>query len=314
MKYLLDESSPEEREQVKNWLALELSNQQYYEHFKLIWEQSRQYRPLYTTDEDAAWKKFQRRIHNTSSTAGTSKAVVRNFGWMGKAAVVLLVVAAAWLTLLFINDRTIHTIVAKTGKSSLVDTLPDGSVITLNKNSLVKYPERFTGGTRKISLEGEAFFNISPDKAKPFIIQVNDVSVRVVGTSFNIKSINGNTEVIVETGVVQVIKNRHSIRLTPKEKTTIHRTDTILAKQAVTDNLYNFYRTKKFYCENTPLWKLVLALNEEYKVNIVIARKDLRTIPLTTVFYDEPLDNILVIIGETLNLSVTHSGDQIVLQ
>lgn len=314
MKYLLGEAGPEERSQVDNWLAAALSNRNYYEDFKLIWEQSLQQTSLSTVDKEVAWKRFQDRIYNTSPKAVHSTSMVKNHRWMQLAAIFILVVAGAWLILRLMNDRSIQTIVSQTGKSSRVDTLPDGSVITLNRNSLLKYPERFTGKTRRISLEGEAFFNVSPDKSKPFIVQVNDLTVRVVGTSFNIKSFNGKTEVIVETGIVQVTKNLHSVRLAPKEKITVHQADSVLVKQPVTDKLYNFYRTKKFYCENTPLWKLVMALNEEYNVNIIIARKDLRTLPLTTVFDDETLEKILSVISETFNISITRSGDQIVLQ
>ena len=314
IKYLLDEASSREVKRVENWLAANDANQQYYDHFRLIWEQSRQYQAPGTITGDAAWKRFQQRIHNQVPGSVPPRASVKSFAWMRTAAVFILLVGGTWLFLRFLNDDPVRIIALQSGEKSKKDTLPDGSVITLNKNSRVSYPEKFAGKTRKITMEGEAFFNVSPDKEKPFIIEVNDLSVRVVGTTFNIKTVNGNTEVIVETGIVQVIKKSHSIRLTPKEKITVNKADSVLIKQPVTDSLYNYFRTKKFYCENTALWKLVQVLNEEYNVNIFIARKELRTLPLTTVFDDEPLDKILAIISETLNISVTRSGNQIILK
>lgn len=314
VKHLLGETAPEEAQLVERWLAVEEANRTYYEHFRLIWEQSGQYRTTGSINEEAAWTRFQHRIHNHPQKLRATKHIFRSFGWLRLAAIFVLAVAGAWLTFQFMNKQTVKTKVSQAWKTSQIDTLPDGSVITLNKNSLIRYPEKFTGGTRRISLEGEAFFKISPDREKPFVIQINDVSVRVVGTSFNVKSFNGNTEVIVETGIVQVIKNHHSIRLAPKEKTIVHPSDSILVKQLVTDKLYNYYRTKTFYCDNTPLWKLVQALNEEYNVNIIIARKDIRALKLSTEFNDEPLDKILTILGETFNISITRSGDQIILQ
>ena len=98
------------------------------------------------------------------------------------------------------------------------DTLPDGSFVTLNKNSSIHYPKKFPGRKRNIELKGEAFFTVTPDKEKPFVISVNDVTVTVVGTSFNIKSVSGKTQVVVESGIVQVTKNNKTIELKPAGK------------------------------------------------------------------------------------------------
>ena len=194
------------------------------------------------------------------------------------------------------------------------DTLPDGSIVTLNKHSALSYPGKFKGGNRSISLQGEAFFQVTPDKSKPFIVKVNDVTVRVVGTSFNIKSINGNTEVIVETGIVQVIRKNQRVDLHANDKLLVKSSDSLLEKQKETGTLYNYYRTKQFECDNTPLWKLVEILNQAHDANIVIANDKLRNLPLTTTFNNESLDNILEVIRQTFKIAVVRSGDTIILQ
>src|SRR6185295_8602769 len=94
----------------------------------------------------------------------------------------------------------------QTGQNVLVDTLSDGSVITLNKRSTITYPSKFKGNTRAIALKGEAFFNVAPDQKKPFIISVNDEQETVVGTSFNIKSENGNTADSLALETVHALK------------------------------------------------------------------------------------------------------------
>ena len=77
--------------------------------------------------------------------------------------------------------------------------------------------------------------------------------------------------------------------------------------------MYNYYRTKEFVCKATPLRKLLAVLNEAYNVHIVIADSKLADMPLTATFKDEPLDNILKVIKETLNLTIEHKGTDIVL-
>jgi transmembrane sensor len=67
-------------------------------------------------------------------------------------------------------------------------------------------------------LKGEAFFKVSADKSRPFIISINDVKVTVVGTAFNVKGDGKGTIVIVESGIVKVNNLKDSVRLTAGEK------------------------------------------------------------------------------------------------
>jgi ferric-dicitrate binding protein FerR (iron transport regulator) len=201
-----------------------------------------------------------------------------------------------------------------TDENVLTDSLPDGTLVTLNKHSRIYYPEKFTGVSRNISLQGEAFFSVAADAAHPFVIHINNVAIKVVGTSFNVRDIQGNTEVIVETGIVEVTGKSVSVRLQPKEKVVVNKKDSVLANEKVTGKLYNYYVTREFVCDGTPLWKLVEILNEAYEVNIVIGRKELKELPLTTTFDNESLDNILNIISQTFNIQVTRQEDKIVLE
>ena len=142
------------------------------------------------------------------------------------------------------------------------------------------------------------------------------MQVTVVGTSFNIKSENGNTEVVVETGIVRVTRSGKTVELVAGEKIVIHPGDSVAAKEAVTDKLYNYYRSKEFVCDDTPLWKLVQVINEAYDVNIVIGRKELNDLTLTTTFNNESLDQILEVIRLSFDdITITKKEDgQIILQ
>jgi ferric-dicitrate binding protein FerR (iron transport regulator) len=237
-----------------------------------------------------------------------------NFSLVRIAAAIVLIIGMGALGYLFFNNAAPKQMLAQTQGNVLKDTLSDGSMVTLNKRSSLSYPEQFKGNKRKVALKGEAFFNVAPDKTKPFIISVNDVEVTVVGTSFNVKSENGNTEVIVETGVVKVTKAGKTIELRPGQKTMIAAADSSPVKQEVTDKLYNYYRSREFDCENTPLWKLVEVLNEAYDAHIVIGTPEIRNKPITTTFNNESLEHILDIIKETFYITITRNGDEIILQ
>ncbi|RYE20288.1 MAG: DUF4974 domain-containing protein, partial [Sphingobacteriales bacterium] len=197
---------------------------------------------------------------------------------------------------------------------TITGALPDGSFVTLNKHSHIEFSENRNGKTRDVKLTGEAFFNVAPDKSKPFIISVNDVKVQVVGTSFNVKSDVKKTEVIVETGIVKVAKNSNDVTLKPNEKATVYSNAAKPVKELNDDVLYNYYRTKEFVCNATPLWRLADVLNEAYGVNINIPDQRLRQMAITTTFRNEPIENILAVIGETFNIKVERKGNYIVLR
>jgi ferric-dicitrate binding protein FerR (iron transport regulator) len=312
VKYLLGEATEEERLQVEAWMASDVAHKKQYEDFKTIWEESKQLALVSTVDENAGWQRFKQRVERPKG-----KTVVRTMrpkAWLRIAALFIVVIGAGYFGYKLFNEKPIETIVVASNKVPLVDTLPDGSVVTLNKNSQLDYPSKFKGDTRTIALKGEAFFNVTPNKEKPFIIHVNDVTVRVVGTSFNVKSVNGVTEVIVETGIVQVIRNHKMVELHPKEKTKVTQQDSILKKEEERDKLYKYYRSKEFVCDGTPLWKLVQALNEAYDVHIEIENPKLRSERLDVTFNNESLDQILDVIVETLKIEKTQEKDRIILR
>ena len=85
------------------------------------------------------------------------------------------------------------------------NVLPDGSLIALNKGSVIEYSKRFNRTKREMTLKGEAFFNVSSNKDKPFLIHCLQTTTRVVGTKFNIYSdpVLNEVKVSVTEGVVE---------------------------------------------------------------------------------------------------------------
>jgi transmembrane sensor len=310
VKYLLEEASASERTMVEQWILQDPEQANYFHQFQRVWKESRRLAATTITDENAAWKRFQARIHQ--------RPVVKKIygqSWWKIAAVFVLLAGVGFISYLALNkEGSIKNVTAQTANTILTQTLPDGSNITLNKNSSITYPSKFKGDSRPVNLKGEAFFNVHPDKSKPFLIHVNELTIKVVGTSFNVRSRNGITEVIVATGIVQVMKGKQVVELKPKEKLLVRESDSLLLKKPEKEKLYNYYLTREFVCDNTPLWKLVEVLNEAYGVHITIRGKQNRALPLTVTFPNESLDHILEVISLTFGLKVERSGDEIILE
>ncbi|MCD8167244.1 MAG: FecR domain-containing protein [Bacteroides sp.] len=110
-------------------------------------------------------------------------------------------------------------------------TLPDGSTLVVNACSHVRYPQSFAKDNRQIYLEGEAYFQVAPNKNHPFIITTSKFDIKVLGTSFNVKAYpeDENNSVTVESGKVQIDLPEAMLRLSGQEE---------LAFNTVTEEFY----------------------------------------------------------------------------
>jgi len=371
VKHLLGETGPEESARVESWLAADPANRHYYEHFRLIWQESRRLGDNSRgsdEQEEAAWQKFRQRIHRPSPerTSGSlsitelakvtpekerveaappkgqtldvwrnwtkfsKRPIVPNLqavkatpptvprrrilpSWARVAAILLLVASITGLVYLAGHNTAAPDKIVASNTAVLTDTLPDGSLITLNKQSDISYPAKFKS-QRTVKLQGEAFFKIASEKEKPFRVYTNGITITVLGTSFNVRNKGTTTEIIVESGLVRVTDSLHSILLHPSEKLILHKGDTTLSRDATRSELYKYYRTKEFICDNTPLWQLAESLEEAYDVKIEIASPLLRQQKINTVFRNASLDQILSVIQETFRIKVIRSGDKVTLQ
>ncbi len=309
IKFLLGESSEAENLQMQNWLAADAKHQKYFVEMQLIWATSKRLGAQHLEDEDIAWKKFKAKADERKA----QQSKQNNFIWLKIAASVVLISTLSWLGYQYFKTPEIITEQTLATTSTVI--LPDGSEVKLNKNSALSYPENFEGNKREVSLtKGEAFFNVTPNKNKPFIIQTKDIMVRVVGTSFNVKCSAKETEVIVETGTVKVSKKLNEISLHRGEKVIAYAQNQQLEKEQVKDQLYNYYFTKSFVANGTPLWRMVEVLNEAYNVKIVIQNENLKNLQLTSTFKNESLDNILNVLQETFHLKIIKENNRIILK
>lgn len=150
--------------------------------------------------------------------------------WYAAAAVVLVVFGLGWLTLHFRNtpagtpeislEKPGFTTRTNSTEQVLALHLPDGSVVSLEPRSSLSYAEDFTGDTREVYLKGRAFFDVSGNPEKPFLVYSGQIVTRVVGTSFwvNEKAGPREIEVSVVSGKVSVSTQDPSSRLPADRK------------------------------------------------------------------------------------------------
>lgn len=298
IKYIVGETSAAERNEVETWIAADPSNRQAYERLHTLWQYSKTPQPGVTPDVDVAWTRFTSRKAEDNAVHTAPMTLRKNKSWkrmVAAAAVLLIVISGAFW---YFNNGTEF----RTESLAEVLTLPDESTITLNKNSRLSYARNFNRRDRVVTLEGEAFFDVAKNPQKPFTIHVQDIDVRVVGTSFNIRSTKELTEVAVETGIVKVMGKGQTYTLKANDRLVFKKGVAQAEVSRISNQLYQYYRTNMFVCNRTPLTELVQGLSDAYGVPIDIQNPLLEQQHLTSKYpRTDSVEPILQKVALTLN-------------
>jgi transmembrane sensor len=147
------------------------------------------------------------------------------FGSVAAAAVLLFLGGRMWISRESDSkpvQPALQQLVTKTGSRTYIK-LPDGTSVWLNAGSKLDYPEQFHGSNREVVLEGEAYFEVVKDAVHPFIVKTTACSIRVLGTSFNIRfyPVEEMATTSLVTGSVEVVIAEKVVRLQPNEKLSV---------------------------------------------------------------------------------------------
>ena len=176
-----------------------------------------------------------------------------------------------------------NTLYVPAGQRACI-TLQDGTIVWLNAQSTLIYPSHFYGKERTVSITGEAFFEVSKDKEKPFIVTAQDAKIRVLGTKFNVYSYPDTKQIktsLIE-GAVQVFYKSKQVILRPNE-------DSIAQDGKLTvSNIKNpdmlLWRNGIYSFNNERLTEIVRKLELYYDVTINIVNPKLQDICYTCKF------------------------------
>ena len=309
IKFLLKESTLEESEKVESWINATEENKKKFLQLETIWQGSKALQINNPKSEEVAWQNFIERKEKLVDKLNAGHKILIYPTWL-KIAAVLLIGLFGLVTYHLLNNFK-YTELASNNKVQ-IERLPDGSSITLNKNARISYAGNFKSNRLLKMEKGEVFFEVMKDKNHPFVIDIDQVSVAVVGTSFNVKILENNTQINVESGIVKVSLGADDITLFKGEQILIEKGSKKLVKEKNTDQLYQYYRTKLFHSNNIKLAKLILTLNEAYGSHISLDDRS-KALTISTTLRVGSLDDNLQIICETLNLTQSRNGNSILL-
>lgn len=318
-KYLANETDCHEADIISEWMGTSGDNQKTFEQSKLIFAGISSLKNHKLVDVDAAWNKLEidKKINIETPHKQTFQPIIK-LKWLNnfvKIAAVLVVLFGLW----FVAAKQFTTpqndvLSFKTGNVSAEKILPDGTKISLSKNSSITYSTHFEGDSREIKLIGEAFFEVHHDTAHPFIIHTQGTDIRVLGTSFNVRAYNAQVQVVVKTGRVRFSKNNTEVILEKGQKgELLANVDTIIKSEIEEQKIIVITKKLSFEFEKTSLGEVVKQLNQTFGTKISFRNDRVKNCKLTASFQNEELENILTIIAETFNLKVNTQKDIILL-
>ena len=298
-RYFAGECNEDERRQVQEWsrlhpdLMAEISD---------IWQQIPS--DEFTPDVEQALQHVNDRIEVKKKSFSK-----RLFIWVGSAAAVILLLVCIigirhWSTSDNTFPDTLLTLNTN-AKETLEYTLPDGSKVWLNQSSALCYPEVFAEDLREVYLEGEAFFDVSPDAEKPFVIHANNTLTRVVGTSFGLRAVKDGDEVIVtvSTGIIcfSTEESSESIELRQGEQGIYEPKQRRLEKNTDSDPNLLAWKTRTLVFRQTPLSEVAAVIEDVYHTPVSVD-DSVAGLQLTSTFDQLSLEEIMQIIEMTLRV------------
>ena len=273
---------------------------------------------------EEAWIKVESRIHSQVSFGkSVTRKLISSPRYRMFAAILVTAVLLVSGYVVFFNQSASVKILEISAVDQVLNTftLPDGTLVSLNSNAKLFYPEQFGNESHEVTIEGEAFFEVKPDKSKPFIIHAGKARIEVLGTSFYVSAYHETklVEVIIQTGKVE-IQNQTSetlkpdeLILTPGDRGTLAYASNTMLKTTNQDPDFLAWKTHIFIFNSTSLREVIENLEKVCKVNIRVADPKLNKRLLTAQFNNYSLDFVLKLIENTLIIDVKEVDGQYIL-
>ena len=195
-------------------------------------------------------------------------------------------------------------------------TLADSTRVWMNSDSELRYPSRFEGDERRVSVTGEAYFQVAKDESLPFIVEAGGAAVRVTGTEFNVMAYpdDGRVETTLVSGGVDVEANGQTRRVAPGSQAVYDKASGSLDVRAVDLALYTSWKDGLFEFRDMPLGAVARQLERWYDVEILFADPAVADIRFTgAVKKMKPLAFILDIIQGTRSVDYRIEGRQVII-
>ncbi len=323
-KFLHDQCSREELIELLTYLE-NGKEREYNSLLHQVWEELQSYAPLGQSTIAQITNNVSAQINQKNSSRNRSLLLLPHFLVAATFTALIMILGGVY----FFSNQSTSTITHQTAYGETMEiVLPDSSVVTLNGNSQISYvPSWEPSATRKVWLEGEAFFEVrKKDEANQqneaaeglkFVVFTSNFNVEVLGTSFNVKDRGDRASVVLNSGKVRLQKKTKSndIEMKPGDRVAVSSESDGLVTKAVDPELYSSWTKNKLVFERTPLPEIARLLEDNYGLDVTFKYEELKDRIFTATIPTIQVDVLLTILEESMKgVKITKEGNRIIIE
>ena len=282
LKLVTGNLSREEKKKVIADICDKRENKEAFKKLKISWAFLSSTRKLNDYEIESAYLNIQDKISGKKRKLNTTLKIVLKY-----AAIIVFLISLT--TIYYTNKQQINlndtqtelsyvSFITENGQRSKV-VLPDSSIVWLNSGTTLSYPSNFSEHYRKVSIKGQAFFQVAHKENNPFSVQANGLIVKVLGTKFDVDAYPGNDKIVVvlESGKVELgYEDFESFNycMQPGEKATYNIADNALSLNYVDANIYSSWKDGKLIFRNESMKNVIEKLKRWYNINIEVTDQE----------------------------------------
>lgn len=213
------------------------------------------------------------------------------------------------------NEKTFATSIYSTkspvGMRSVL-TLPDSTIVWLNSGSILSYSIPFTKSNRRVTINGEAYFEVSKIHGSSFYVKSANLEVKVVGTKFNFKAYNDEkkTEVVLEEGKVELYSSKNGehdkVVIEPGTRAIVDNTNGAIIIKSEDTKKFTSWRKGMMIFENTSFAEVAKQLERWYGIEIIVKDPEIYKYKITTKFENETIKDVLEMLEISSPIKIRH--------
>lgn len=315
LRYITGEVTQEESLLVKEWSGKDTANEELLIQLARMYYAQRTQQRIKNRDTEAAF-----RIVNNKIKRKGRRLFLQRVGVAASLIIGILGIGSFFFQYLGLRESFLPSMITvesnDNSRTRLV--LPDGTEVCLNSGSSITYPSHYTDGERNVTLSGEAYFKVTHNEKKPFVVSALDkkYKVKVLGTEFNIQAYRDDN--VIQTtliaGSVQVdIQGRNTKTvLLPSQKAIYSLQNNELEVVSANTDRETDWMYSRLVFKKTPMPEVLARLSRFYKVEFDVRNKIIDTYTFTGTFEDRPLYQVLdyMKISSQIDYNITYQKDE----
>lgn len=266
-KYIAGDATPEEKEEVARWLDADKKNMKEFLALRKLYDIS-------------IWQQEQTPVAKDNLSLGNKRWTLRSASLeLAKVAAIFILAFTIVYSFLINEDNDsakMQTIFVPPGQRAEL-TLTDGTKVWLNAKTTFTFPDKFTANNRRVTLDGEGYFDVTKNPEKPFIVNTERYDIKVMGTEFNVTAYSGSSvfETSLLKGAVEVFSPAKDTKVSLEPHMRTYEENGILKKDTIEHENYFLWKEGLICFYDEPVDKMIEKLQLYYDVKIDVQNKTL---------------------------------------